>query len=236
MMDVAVRYRPPGGQQVLQQQPRALRGVPLEELRSLSVVRTYRGRSGIATNWWSATTGALVMCSTLGLQDTAMLLDLDPDVTGFASAPAEVVWSGGGRSGTITPAFFARTVDRQRLAVMRPWRAGPDGQAEEEIMRGVAQDAHWTVTVPRLPLPVRMASLRRVARFRLPEYHCSPEARAALLEAFARPRPLVEGAAAAGQPTGRAWHLLWTGDLAADETAPLLPVSLVWATGKDSTL
>ncbi|WP_143658449.1 hypothetical protein [Embleya scabrispora] len=139
MMEVLVRHsEAPGGRAC---PPRALLGVALEEHRPLPVARAWRGRRGIRTDWWSATTGALVPCGTLGRTHLAMVLDFDPRITGFAAASAEVRWSDGGRHGTITPAFFARDVDGRLLAVMSPWRPGPEGLCEEEIMRGAARAA-----------------------------------------------------------------------------------------------
>lgn len=232
MVDVVVRYhQAPGGQP---QPPHALQGVPLEEHTPLTVAHTYQGRLGIRTDWWAATTGKLVPCGTLKQTDTAMVLDVDPDITCFTSNPAEVQWSSGGRHGTIVPAFFARTVGGKRLAVMRPWKQGPDGQVEAEVMHKAAQAAHWTVSVPELPPAVRLESLRRAAQFRMAQYRSTPQEAALLAEAFARPRPLREGAVAAGQPAARAWHLLWTGELTTDWDKPLLPTSMVWAAGKDN--
>ncbi|OPC76464.1 hypothetical protein B4N89_46305 [Embleya scabrispora] len=90
------------------------------------------------------------------------------------------------------------------------------------------------MTVPQLPHPVRLACLERVAQFRMPEYRGTPRIRAALVEAFARARPLAEGAASVAVAVGHVWHLLWTGDLTTDWDAPLLPTSLVWVQGNEA--
>ena len=71
-----------------------------------------------------------------------------------------------------------------------------------------------------------------MAHFRGAEFAPGAETRQVLLDIFAVPRPMQEGAAVSGlglQTAGHVWYLLWTGALVFDRTLPLLPTSRTWA-------
>jgi hypothetical protein len=130
----------------------------------------------------------------------------------------------------VSPAFFARTADGRRLAIVHPGRAEPAGARERQALEVAAQAAGWTLTDLDVPIGVRLAWLKVVANFRFPELF-DAATRPALLDAFRRPRPLVRGVAEAGLPDtalAHAWHLLWRGDLLFDQERPLIPVSAAW--------
>jgi hypothetical protein len=215
--------------------PGALRGTPLEEAAS-SIPGTYPGRQGIATGWWASTTGQLVECGTEVERQAAVFLDFDPSIVGFAASRVRLRWRHEDRAGSVAPVFFARTSRGLRLAVVHPPRPGTQGRYEQEALQVAAEAAGWALSELGPRDGVRFDSLERAAAFRFPE-NASPEARTALREAFAEPRPLHEGVAAAGLAPGgnsRAYHLLWTGDLMTDWSGPLLPISTVWTTMEDA--
>ncbi|MFE1764016.1 hypothetical protein ACFW81_07345 [Streptomyces angustmyceticus] len=164
----------------------------------------------------------------------AMLLDFDRSVVWFGASCLEVQWGKGGQRGAVRPVFFARTSGGERLVFVHPWAPGLAGAYEEEAVRRAAADAHWTVKTVQVPQGMRRDSLSRAAHYRNPQY-AEPQARQALLKAFDQPRPLAAGAAASKAPGALSctWHLLWTGELAADWQRPLTPASMVWTHPKD---
>lgn len=233
-MDIQVHYRDVWGAEKTEP-PRQLRGVAVEEHRALTVPRAFRGRRSILTHWWAATTGQKVACSTETQMRAAMLLDFDPSIASFGASCLEVRWEHGAERGAVRPAFLARTDRGERLALVHPWAAGDRGKREEEAMTLAAADAHWTLRPLQIPHGVLEKSMSLAANYRHPQY-ADPQARPRLLEAFARPLPLVVGAAAAGGPQALscAWHLLWTGELTWDRQLPLIPATTVWTQRKDS--
>lgn len=78
------------------------------------------------------------------------------------------------------------------------------------------------------------ANVYIVSQFRHDEF-ADENARAVLLQAFARPLPLSRGADAVDLPPGRgrasSWNLLWAQDLTTHWDEPLTPDSTVWAAG-----
>lgn len=216
---------------------RQLRSMRLEVARS-QVPATYPGRLPIATGWWAATTRRIVPCGSQRLMRAAMLLDFDVSVVDFAASTVRLLWQDGGQQGTAAPLFFARTVDGRLLAVVYPRRSGAKDALEHQALQTAADQAGWTLTELPEVRGVRRESMEVLAQFRFPDFDCSPETRAALRAAFASPRPLDEGTAAAGLPPGglsHAWHLLWRGVLKADLDQPLLPCSLAWAAKEDAS-
>ncbi|MEU3480889.1 hypothetical protein EAO71_36180 [Streptomyces sp. ms191] len=229
-MDVQVHYRSAAGRTVVHE-PSLLRDIPLEERAPLSEPHAYRGRRSILTNWFCATNGVTVWCSSTVQMDAAMLLDFDPDIVCFQSGVAELHWRYEGRQGTVRPAFFARTRDGRRLVI--PHRsAARAAWLEERVLRHTAAAAGWQIRPLQVPGGVLHSSLRSMAHFRGAEFAPEAETRQVLLDIFAVPRPMQEGAAVSGlglQAAGHVWHLLWTGALVFDRTLPLLPTSRIWA-------
>jgi len=218
-------------------------GVPLEERGAVWQPVAYRGRVPIATWWWAASTGKLVGCSSLERQRVVVELDFDRQVECFGGWPVQLGWDGAaGERHTVVADFVARRADGSRVLVVGPTCASarPGGgrglawpQVHEALLEACAQ-AGWRLRVPEPSSPVRAASLLRAAQFRHPRHH-DPAAAAALLAAFAVPRPLREGARACGLPVAsaqaRAYHLVWSQRLRFDWESPLLPTSVVVAAG-----
>ncbi|MFF9403656.1 hypothetical protein [Streptomyces sp. NPDC014744] len=229
-LDIEVRYRSAAGRTVTSS-PGQMRGVPLEELASLSEPHAYQGRRSILTDWFCATNGVTVWCSSTVQMDAAMLLDFDADIVCFQSGVAELHWQHGSRQGTVRPAFFARTRDGRRFVI--PHRSVSRAVwLEERVLRHSAAAAGWQIRPLHVPEGVLHSSLRSLAHFRGAEFAPGGHARQVLLDVFAVPRPLQEGAAVSGlglPAAGHVWHLLWTGALDFDRTLPLLPTSRIWA-------
>lgn len=81
----------------------------------------------------------------------------------------------------------------------------------------------WTFRVVGDPDPVWAANLRWLAGYRHPRF-ADPEMEDKLLETFAHPRPLAEGAASVGDPIRvlpALFHLLWRARLRGDLARPL---------------
>ncbi|WP_405559481.1 hypothetical protein [Streptomyces sp. NBC_01180] len=235
-MEVQVRYRSAAGRTVVHE-PGLLRGVPLEERAPLSEPHAYKGRRSILTEWFSTTSRLSVWCSSTVQMDAAMLLDFDPDIICFQSGVAELHWRHEGRQGTVQPAFFARRRDGQRLVIPHRSPARASGP-EERALQQTATAADWQISPLQVPEGVLHSSLRSIAHFRAAEFAPGPQARQTLLNTFAAPRPLQEGAAASDlgtQAIGHAWYLLGTGELAFDRTMRLLPTSRIWTSAGNSS-
>lgn len=220
---------------------KALAGEPLEERGSVWEPGSHRGRRGIATWWWAATTGKLVGCASLERQRAAVELDFDPAVVAFSGWPVRLAWTSDGERHELVADFVARTRDGGRALVVCPpglWEpqgTGPGWDEVEQVLQEACRRAGWQLRLPRPGSRLRTANLLRAAHYRHPR-HRDPETEQALLAAFARPRPLQEGAAASGLPTAsalkRAYHLVWAQLLRFDwEQQPLLPTSIVAAAG-----
>jgi hypothetical protein len=76
--------------------------------------------------WWSATTGGHVGYESWLERDVAMMLDLDPEVVGFASQPFRLCWRDRARERGHVPDFFARLADGTGVVVdVRPDEGPP---------------------------------------------------------------------------------------------------------------
>ncbi|MFF2367814.1 hypothetical protein ACFVU0_34580 [Streptomyces sp. NPDC058122] len=228
-MDIEVQYRSAAGR-TCRDEPAGLRGVPLEERQPLSEPHAYKGRPSIVTKWAAATTGQVVWCTSTVQMDAAMLLDFDADIVCFQSLVVRLHWESEGRGGIVEPAFVARTRDGRRLVFTHPPRQGAD--MEERVLRQAAEEAGWEILPFRVPQGVLRSSLEVASHFSGPEFAGDASTRRMLLDIFAAPRPLQEGAAVSGlglRALGYVWHLVWTGELTCDWTKPLLPTSQVWA-------
>jgi hypothetical protein len=226
-----VQYRNAAGR-TCRDEPAGLRGVPVEDHAPLSEPRAYKRRRSILTKWISAT-GQGVWCTSTVQLGAAMLLDFDPDIMCFQSRVVQMHWQLEGRRGIVKPAFVARTREGRRLVFAHPPRSvpGASDELEQRVLRKAARAAHWEIRMLPEPQHVLQSSLESAAHFSGAEFAADGREREALLEVFAIPRPLQEGAAASGlglKAFGYAWHLLWRGELTCDWSKPLLPTSLVW--------
>ena len=87
--------------------------VAFEDAPPVRSFPSYRGQRNYPGLWWSATMARHVGFESWLERDTAMLLDFDPGVVGFASQPFWLLWSGpdGSRVRSHAPDWFARLED-----------------------------------------------------------------------------------------------------------------------------
>lgn len=210
--------------------------VAFEQARPVRRFTAHRGQRHLSGLWWSATTGGHVGFESWLERDHLMALDFDPAVTGIASQPFWLRWTGrGGVRRSHAPDYFARRADGSAVVVdCRP--AGRRKPADVEKFQATARAcalAGWEYQLRGAPDPVVTANLRWLAGYRHPR-HWVPGTAAVLREAFTAPAPLMAGAGAAGDPVATLpvlFHLLWRGELAADLAVPLGEHTLVSAAG-----
>ncbi|MYW69034.1 hypothetical protein GTY65_33910 [Streptomyces sp. SID8379] len=226
-MEVHVRHRDELGRERLVS-PRALYGAPVEVWPVLHEQRPYKGRRSKVRQYWSSTTKRSFVCRSLEHRDAAMVLDRDPGIAYLSASSLQLEWSDGERTGVVDPAFLARTVGGQRRLYLYAWGGREPDEQGTAVARTAGQEAGWQVRRARVPGGLLRRNLSLVSHFRHDE-NADEEAKPVLLQAFARPRPLCEGADCLALPRSLCWYLLWTGELATNWDLPLIPTSLVWA-------
>ena len=202
-------------------------------------VRPFRWATGqrhFAGWWWSAKTGRHVGHESWLERDHAMMLDFDPEVTGFSSQPFWLSWREDGRTRRHAPDYFARMADGTATVIdVRADDQVPARDAEVfEVTARACASVGWSYRRAGVVDPVLAANVRWLAGYRHPR--CLDQARAARLrELFARPAPLLAGARAEGDPLAVLpvlYHLMWAGMLVTDlASAPLSGDSVVAARG-----
>lgn len=202
--------------------------VRLEELGPVSPFPALPGKRWGPGWWWSATTGRHVAHGSAAMRDQLMLLDRDPAVVGLASRPVQLVWRDEQEQvRSWVPQLFARYADGSALLADCPVSAGAGGvrarQAEAVLMDACAQ-VGWSYR--RLETPYRKvaANVRWLAGYRHPRHRGGEGVQAAVRDAFVRPRPLMEGVRAVGDPLAVlpcVFHALWAGRLSVPLSAPL---------------
>ncbi|MEU1556979.1 TnsA-like heteromeric transposase endonuclease subunit [Streptomyces scabiei] len=157
-----------------------------------------------------------------------MRLDSEPAVVAVASQPFRLSWRPGDRARRVshTPDYFVRR--RDGSAVVLDVR--PDDRIESEDAVKFAATAAacavvgWDFERVGVLDPVLAANLRWLSGYRHPRVRREPVA-AELRAAFARPRGLLAGVGAVGDPIAVLpvlFHLLWCRELAVDLEAGLL--------------
>jgi hypothetical protein len=160
-------------------------------------------------------------------RDRLMLLDFDPQVTGMASQPFQLSWTGlEGKRVRHTPDFFVRRADGTALVV----DVRPDDRIEQrDAMKFAATAAAcglvgWDFARLGTPDEVLMANVRWLAGYRNPRVH-RPEMAGPLVDVFAEGSSLLAGAREVGDQIAVLpvlFHLLWRRVLAVDLQAGLL--------------
>ncbi|WP_439673361.1 TnsA-like heteromeric transposase endonuclease subunit [Embleya sp. MST-111070] len=233
MPEISIAYTDENGRALEVPADRA-GGIAFEELPHPRPPIAHRGRRGFVTDGWVSGTGRTLALGSLRQQHVAMLLDRDPSVGAFAAGPVELRWSAGGREHALRPDFLARlTTGVRALVAVVPDRPATDWDARVRILRAAASQAGWQVRTLSPPRGVRLANLQLAFAARDPRGRDERQARL-LLGAFARPRPLTDGARACPLPTlvalELAWHLIWRGRLHVDWDTPIVPDSSpAWA-------
>ncbi|MFF9858825.1 TnsA-like heteromeric transposase endonuclease subunit [Streptomyces tendae] len=218
----------PVGQAVQQRWADAAMTVAFEDLPPVSAFPVVPGRRWGPGLWWSATTGRHVAAGSNAMRTQLMVLDRDPDVTGLAGRPVRLLWRN--RRGQVrswVPQLFARRADGTALLADCPSHPEAGGERAVKAAEAVAQaraDVGWTYQrIPPLE-DVLAANLKWLAGYRHPRNADRPGLAAAVAEAFRRPRPLIEGTEAVGDPIEVlpcVFHALWHGRLTAGLNTPL---------------
>ncbi|MEV7144666.1 TnsA-like heteromeric transposase endonuclease subunit [Streptomyces tauricus] len=203
--------------------------VRFEELAPVAAFPVVPGRR-FGPGWWrSATTGRHVMHGSQAMCLQLMLLDRDPRVVGLAARPVRLIWRDpdSGRSLTWVPQVFARYGGGSALLADCPATAGPAGERAARaaaVLAAACEEVGFTYRRLAPPDKVTAGNVRWLAGYRHPRHRDAGGLEQAVLEAFAAPRPLMAGAAAAGEVLTALpvlYHALWSGRLAADLTRPL---------------
>jgi hypothetical protein len=206
-------------------------------------VRSFHWAKGAAHfpgSWWSSTTSAHVGFESWLERDHVMLMDFDPGIVGIASQPFWLHWQDtDGRLRRHAPDFFARRADGGGVVVdVRPDDRIPARDAEVFGATALAcGQAGWEFRRAGSIDPVLRANVRWLSRYRHQRCRREPAA-TALLEAFAAGRPLLAGAAQAGDPVAVlpvAYHLLWCRELSCDLSVLLGETSMTWRAPGRST-
>ncbi|MFG3398917.1 MULTISPECIES: TnsA-like heteromeric transposase endonuclease subunit [Streptomyces] len=228
----------PVGQSVQQRWADTAMTVGFEEFPPVSAFPVIPGRRWGPGLWWSATTRRHVAAGSNAMRTQLMVLDRDPDVTGLAGRPVRLLWRDGrGRVRSWVPQLFARYRDGTGLLAdcpSHPDAGGGRAVKAAEAVNAACEEIGWTYR--RLaPLDdVPAANLKWLAGYRHPRNAGRPGLTPAVVEAFARPRPLLEGAEAVGDPIEVlpvVFHALWHGQLTTDLEAPLHECVLVGPRG-----
>lgn len=156
----------------------------------------------------------------------------------MAGRPVRLLWrDGGGRERLWVPQLFARYADGTGMLADCPSHAEAGGERAMKAAAAVAE-ACWQVgfVYRRLERPdeVVEANVKWLAGYRHPRNQGRKGLAAAVREAFAQPRPLMEGVEAAGDPIEVfpvVFHALWAGQLTAPLDVPLHEHVLVHAAG-----
>lgn len=156
----------------------------------------------------------------------------------MAAQPFWLRWHDGVRERRHAPDFFVRLADGTGMVVdvRADERIEPaDREAFEATERACGQ-AGWRFRRRGALDAVVVSNVRWLSRYRHPRCEGRPEVMERLLEVFAQPTPLFEGAETAGDRIAvlpALFHLMWLGRLAADLAAgPLGPSTVVATAGE----
>ncbi|MEU2994682.1 TnsA-like heteromeric transposase endonuclease subunit [Streptomyces griseoincarnatus] len=226
---VEAEFTGPDGTLVQRRWVEAAVAVRFEQLQPVAAFPVVPGRRWGPGWWWSATTGGHVPHGSQAMCMQLMLLDRDPQVVGLSARPVRLIWRDPDSRRTLTwvPQVFARYADGRALLADCPATAEPAaGRAARAAAVLGAACAAAGFTYRRLVPPdaVVAANVRWLAGYRHPRYRDAGGLEQAVLEAFAAPRALMAGAAAAGEVLSALpvlYHALWNGRLAADLARPL---------------
>lgn len=197
---------------------------------------SYRGQRNFPGLYFAACTGRHVGFESWLERDHMMLLDFSPQVRAFSAQPFWLLWPSGGRVRRHAPDIFVRLADGGGVVVdvRADDKIKPEDAEAFEVTAAACEWAGWGYRRVGVPDPVLAANVRWLAGYRHPRC-LREEYRAGLLEAFAAPVPLLDGALSVGDRIAvlpSVFHLMWTGVLAADlASAPLDGRSLVSAAG-----
>jgi hypothetical protein len=224
----------PLGQVVRQRWQDAAWAVAFEDLQSVSAFPVVPGRRWGPGLWCSSTTGGHVSAGSSAMRMQLMVLDRDPHVTGLAGRPVRLMWrESRGRARAWTPQLFARYTDGTALLADCPGRADAGGQRALDAaaaLEAACARVGWTYKRLQPLEEVPAANVKWLAGYRHPRNTGRPGLMEAVLEAFAEPRPLIDGVHDAGDPIEvlpAVFHALWNRSLEVSLDAPLHERALV---------
>lgn len=197
---------------------------------------SYTGQRNFPGLYFAACTGRHIGFESWVERDNMMLLDFSPEVRAFSAQPFWLLWPAGGKVRRHVPDLFARLAGGGGLVIdVRPDdRIEPEDAEAFGATAAACESVGWGYRRVGVPDPVLAANVRWLSGYRYPRC-LREEHRAGLLEAFAGPRPLLDGAMAVGDRIAvlpSLFHLMWAGILSADlESALLEGSSLVSAAG-----
>ncbi|WP_374212092.1 TnsA-like heteromeric transposase endonuclease subunit [Streptomyces sp. PSAA01] len=218
----------PVGRAVQQRWADVALAAAFEDLDPVSAFPVVPGRRWGPGLWWSATTGRHVAAGSNAMRTQLMALDRHPQVTGIAGRPVRLLWRD--RRGQVrswVPQLFARYACGTALLADCPGHPDSGGERALKAAHAVAAacaDIGWTYRRLAALDEVLAANLKWLAGYRHPRNQGRPGLMPAVLEAFSRPRPLIEGAEAAGDPIEvlpAVFHALWHHTLTTALKAPL---------------
>jgi hypothetical protein len=128
-------------------------------------------------------------------RDTMMLLDFSRKVRAFSAQPFWLLWPAGGKVRRHAPDLFVRLADGGGVVVdVRPDdRIEPEDAEAFEATAAACGSVGWGYRRVGVPDPVLAGNVRWLAGYRYPRC-LRGDHQAGLLEAFAVPRPLLDGA------------------------------------------
>jgi hypothetical protein len=169
-------------------------------------------------------------------RDQFMMLDFSPEVRSFSCQPFWLLWQAGGKDRRHAPDIFVRLCDGTGMVVdvRADDRIALEDAEAFAVTAAACEAVGWVYRRVGAVDPVLVANVRWLAGYR--HCRCMREGHAArLLQVFADPGPLLAGAEAVGDRISVLpvlFHLMWTGQLAADlASAPLSAASLVTVAG-----
>lgn len=226
-----VAYVDPGGSEF--RRPLAdVWAVRFEDVAPVRTFASYKGQRNFPGLWWSSTVGGHVGYESWLERDHVMLLDFDPSVVGISSQPFWLFWrSEAGRGVSHAPDLFARRDDGTAVVIdCRPAeRRKPRDWAKFEATWAACGQVGWEFRLVGAPDAITVRNVRWLSGYRNHRHRVDPVA-SLLLEAFAEPLPLLDGAVLVGDPVAVLpvlFHLLWTHELVVDVSVPLHVESVV---------
>ncbi|WP_438828852.1 TnsA-like heteromeric transposase endonuclease subunit [Streptomyces klenkii] len=230
----------PVGRLVQQRWADAAVAVAFEELDPVSAFPVVPGRRWGPSLWWSATCGGHVASGSNAMRVQLMVLDRDPRVVRMAGRPVRLLWRDGrGRVRSWVPQLFARYADGTGMLADCPSHPEAGGEramkAAAAVAEACAQVGFVYRRLERLDEVVE-ANVKWLAGYRHPRNQGRPGLAAAVREAFAPPRPLMEGVEAVGDPIEvlpAVFHALWHGQLTTPLDVPLHERALVHVAGPE---
>ncbi|RKT88113.1 hypothetical protein ATL45_6542 [Saccharopolyspora antimicrobica] len=205
--------------------------VAFEEASPVRAFPSYRGQRSSPGFYYAATMQAHVGFESWLERDEVMALDFDPDVIGFAAQPFWLFWPDTNRVRSHAPDFFVRHRDGTGVIVdCRPQeRIKPRDEAAFAATKRACAEVGWQFRLVHGHDPMWRANVRWLAGYRHLRFRIEPVS-SRLLEAFAQPRPLIDGVQSVGEPIAvlpALYHLLWSRELRTDLGSRLEASSLV---------